>query len=104
MTPSDVCNAIKFCDAVAHALPWGVIGAVVAGSEANGSPAGLTGVPDGGIRQVSLKRSRLHLRPPCPCHRELGGRIGSPGPHNPGLSSFRAGWSAIDERRKTGAV
>jgi hypothetical protein len=28
--PSDVCNAIKFCDAVAHALPWGVIGAVVA--------------------------------------------------------------------------
>ena len=30
MTPSDVCNAIKFCDAVAHALPWGVIGAVVA--------------------------------------------------------------------------
>jgi hypothetical protein len=30
VTPSDVCNAIKFCDAVAHALPWGVIGAVVA--------------------------------------------------------------------------
>ena len=23
MTPSDVCNAIKFCDAVAHALPVG---------------------------------------------------------------------------------
>jgi hypothetical protein len=30
VTPADVCNAIKFCDAVAHALPWGVIGAVVA--------------------------------------------------------------------------
>ena len=30
MTPSDVCSAIKFCDAVAHALPWSVIGAVVA--------------------------------------------------------------------------
>jgi hypothetical protein len=30
VTPSDVCNAIKFCDAVTHALPWGVIGAVVA--------------------------------------------------------------------------
>ena len=30
MTPSDVCNAIKFCDGVAHALPWGVISAVVA--------------------------------------------------------------------------
>jgi hypothetical protein len=28
VTPSDVCNAIKFCDAVAHTLPWGVIGAV----------------------------------------------------------------------------
>jgi hypothetical protein len=30
VTPADVCNAIKFCDAVAHALPWGVIGTVVA--------------------------------------------------------------------------
>lgn len=30
MTPADVCDAIKFCDAIAHALPWGVIGAVVA--------------------------------------------------------------------------
>ncbi len=26
MTPSDVCSAIKFCDAAAHALPWSVIG------------------------------------------------------------------------------
>jgi hypothetical protein len=30
VTPSDVCSAIKFCDAVAHALPWSMIGAVVA--------------------------------------------------------------------------
>jgi hypothetical protein len=30
VTPADVCDAIKFCDAIAHALPWGVIGAVVA--------------------------------------------------------------------------
>ena len=30
MKPADVCDAIKFCDAVAHALPWGAIGAVVA--------------------------------------------------------------------------
>jgi hypothetical protein len=30
VTPSDVCSAIKFCDAAAHALPWSVIGTVVA--------------------------------------------------------------------------
>jgi hypothetical protein len=41
VTPSDVCNAIKFCDAVAHALPWGVIGAVVAALALMGSPCRL---------------------------------------------------------------
>ena len=30
MTPADVCDAIKFCDAIANAIAWGKVGAVVA--------------------------------------------------------------------------
>ena len=33
---------------------------------------GVIGVPDGGTRQVSLKRSRLHLRLPCPVPPRIG--------------------------------
>jgi hypothetical protein len=29
VTPANVCDAIKFCTAIAHALPWGVIGAAL---------------------------------------------------------------------------
>jgi hypothetical protein len=30
MTPADVCDAIKFCGAMANAIAWGKVGAVVA--------------------------------------------------------------------------
>jgi hypothetical protein len=30
VTPADVCDAIKFCDAIAHAISWDRVGAVVA--------------------------------------------------------------------------
>ena len=30
MTPVNVCDVIKFCDAIAHAIAWDRVGAVVA--------------------------------------------------------------------------